>query len=226
MIRGRSSTKYCWSNWSKKSSSSAGRFQFSLERQYSVICSIPSRAHSSVTQRTLVAPRRCPSMRGRPRCRAQRPLPSMMMAICRGKRSRGTSDRSVGRPVEVDTSGERGERREARREGRRSLCNAEHRNAIAGRVASARDDNRLCWNQSHIGRSGWCVSPFETLLPLLSFLLHHSRIVCWRSGPTETTSTGRRNISPIRSRYFLALVGRSASRRTSLISFCQPGSVS
>ena len=45
---------------------------------------MPSRAHSSVTRRTLVAPCRCPSIRGNPRCCAQRPLPSMIIATCRG----------------------------------------------------------------------------------------------------------------------------------------------
>ncbi len=55
---------------------------------------MPSRAHSSVTRRTLVTPARCPSMRGRPRCRAHRPLPSMMTAMCRGSLSRGTSGSS------------------------------------------------------------------------------------------------------------------------------------
>ena len=50
---------------------------------------MPSRAHSSVVRRTLATPRRCPSIRGRfCRC-AQRPLPSMMMAMCRGQRSAG-----------------------------------------------------------------------------------------------------------------------------------------
>ena len=39
-------------------------------------------------RRTLATPRRCPSIRGKP-CRwAQRPLPSMMMAMCRGRRFR------------------------------------------------------------------------------------------------------------------------------------------
>ena len=34
--------------------------------------------------RNASTPRRCPSPRGRPRAAAQRPLPSMMMATCRG----------------------------------------------------------------------------------------------------------------------------------------------
>src|SRR5258707_11393615 len=47
---------------------------------------MPSRQHSSTVARTLCVPRRCPSTRGKPRCSAQRPLPSMMMAICAGNR--------------------------------------------------------------------------------------------------------------------------------------------
>ena len=34
--------------------------------------------------RNASTPRRCPSPRGSPRADAQRPLPSMMMATCRG----------------------------------------------------------------------------------------------------------------------------------------------
>ena len=34
--------------------------------------------------RNASTPRRCPSPRGSPRAAAQRPLPSMMMATCRG----------------------------------------------------------------------------------------------------------------------------------------------
>src|SRR5262249_39114328 len=39
---------------------------------------------SSTVARTLLTPRRCPSMRGKPRRLAQRPLPSMMIATCAG----------------------------------------------------------------------------------------------------------------------------------------------
>src|SRR5208283_3536777 len=42
-------------------------------------------------RRTMPAPRRWPSIRGSPRRRAQRPLPSMMMAMWRGILSAGTS---------------------------------------------------------------------------------------------------------------------------------------
>ena len=46
--------------------------------------STPRSAHARTTARTASTPRRCPATRGRKRCFAQRPLPSMMMATCRG----------------------------------------------------------------------------------------------------------------------------------------------
>ena len=45
---------------------------------------MPSSAAAVTVRRTASAPRRWPAMRGRPRDFAQRPLPSMMMATCRG----------------------------------------------------------------------------------------------------------------------------------------------
>lgn len=69
----RSSTMYCSSSCMRKSSSSAGRFQFSLEKQYRVSWWMPSRGHSSVTRWTLATPRRWASMRGRPWRWAHRP---------------------------------------------------------------------------------------------------------------------------------------------------------
>src|ERR1051326_4310072 len=58
---------------------------------------MPRRRAVSTTARTASLPLRCPSMRGRPRRRAQRPFPSMMIATWRGRRfgSRSTSDISV-----------------------------------------------------------------------------------------------------------------------------------
>src|SRR5208337_4379055 len=88
----------------RKAISSAGRFQFSLEKQYSVSCSIPNRAHSSVMRRTTPAPRRWPSIRGSPWRWAQRPLPSMMMAMWRGIFSADTSASASGLTA-VDASG-------------------------------------------------------------------------------------------------------------------------
>src|SRR5262249_37913931 len=46
--------------------------------------STPCATHSSVTARTVAAPCSCPLSRGSPRSFAQRPLPSMMIAMCRG----------------------------------------------------------------------------------------------------------------------------------------------
>src|SRR3984957_3724248 len=41
--------------------------------------------HSSTTRRTTLTLARCPAGRGMPRDRAQRPLPSMMIATCCGE---------------------------------------------------------------------------------------------------------------------------------------------
>src|SRR5713101_961659 len=78
-----------------------GRCQFSSENANSVSTSTPASIAPSTTSRTAVIPARCPSGRGRCRSRAQRPLPSMMMATWRGtappkrilaRRSSPTSD--------------------------------------------------------------------------------------------------------------------------------------
>src|SRR6516165_3627060 len=45
---------------------------------------MPSSCAARTTRRSASTPRRCPSARGSPRSAAQRPLPSMMMATCRG----------------------------------------------------------------------------------------------------------------------------------------------
>ena len=65
-----------------------GRFQFSTENAYSVSTCRPSRAEVSTTSRTEAMPARCPSTRRLWRSFAQRPLPSMMMATWRGRRSK------------------------------------------------------------------------------------------------------------------------------------------
>src|SRR5205807_4201107 len=62
----------------------AGRCQFSSENANSVSTCTPASIAPSTTSRTAFIPARCPSGRGRWRSRAQRPLPSMMMATCRG----------------------------------------------------------------------------------------------------------------------------------------------
>src|SRR3989442_10911574 len=61
-----------------------GRCQFSSENAKSVSTSTPASIAPSTTSRTAFMPARCPSGRGRCRSRAQRPLPSMMMATWRG----------------------------------------------------------------------------------------------------------------------------------------------
>ena len=81
----RSSIMYCSRRSMRKSSSAFGRRQFSLERQYRVSCLMFRLAACSVTLRTLVTPCLCPSIRGRFRYFAQRPLPSMIIATCCGK---------------------------------------------------------------------------------------------------------------------------------------------
>ena len=52
---------------------------------------MPRSPAARTVRRSASTPRRCPSPRGRPRAAAQRPLPSMMMATCRG-----TSKSSIG----------------------------------------------------------------------------------------------------------------------------------
>src|SRR5271169_5936166 len=64
--------------------SSAGRRQFSLEKANRVRNSTPDSAQARTVVRTASTPRRWPAMRGNRRCFAQRPLPSMMIATCRG----------------------------------------------------------------------------------------------------------------------------------------------
>src|SRR5437867_11894077 len=61
-----------------------GRCQCSSETADSVSTSPPASIAPSTTSRTAFMPARCPSGRGRCRSRAQRPLPSMMMATWRG----------------------------------------------------------------------------------------------------------------------------------------------
>ena len=64
--------------------SSAGRRQFSLENANSVRNSTPRSRQARTTPRTASTPLRWPATRGSSRCFAQRPLPSMMIATCRG----------------------------------------------------------------------------------------------------------------------------------------------
>src|SRR5438552_7026470 len=65
--------------------SSAGRLQFSLLKANRVRKPSLRRPHSSTMRRTTLTLARCPATRGMPRERAQRPLPSMMIATCCGE---------------------------------------------------------------------------------------------------------------------------------------------
>src|SRR5450631_950275 len=64
--------------------SSAGRRQFSELKANRVRYSMPCVMLASITARTASTPREWPATRGRCRAVAQRPLPSMMIATCRG----------------------------------------------------------------------------------------------------------------------------------------------
>src|SRR5208282_4009003 len=65
--------------------SSGGRRQFSLLNANRVRKRTPALPHSSTTRRTTLMLARWPAGRGKPRERAQRPLPSMMIATCCGE---------------------------------------------------------------------------------------------------------------------------------------------
>src|SRR6266699_6707083 len=98
--RGRSPSTCTVTPWSRSSAASRamyscsrsisadtsldGRCQFSSEKANSVSTSTPAAIAPSTTSRTAFMPARCPSGRGRWRSRAQRPFPSMMMAMWRG----------------------------------------------------------------------------------------------------------------------------------------------
>src|SRR5258708_26510040 len=58
---------------------------------------MPSSLAPSTVRRTALAPWRWPSARGRPRARAHRPLPSMMMATCTGGSRDSGSEESTAR---------------------------------------------------------------------------------------------------------------------------------
>src|SRR5262245_54793174 len=75
--------------------SSIGRSQFCDENAYSVSAWMPISRQARVTSRTESAPLRWPSIRGRPRRLAQRPLPSMMMATCRGRSSASDEGKDI-----------------------------------------------------------------------------------------------------------------------------------
>ncbi len=64
--------------------SDGGRDQFSALKEKMVRNEMPISPAARTVLRNASTPRRCPSPRGNPRADAQRPLPSMMMATCRG----------------------------------------------------------------------------------------------------------------------------------------------
>src|ERR1700716_2558289 len=64
--------------------SAGGRDQFSELKEKIVRKSMPRSPAARTVRRSASTPRRWPSTRGSPRWAAQRPLPSMMMATCRG----------------------------------------------------------------------------------------------------------------------------------------------
>src|SRR3954452_24188522 len=79
MQRGVSARRYSRKSRMSARTSRAGRFQLSAEKAYSVRVPMPRLGATSTTRRTVCAPARWPSERGRPLPVAQRPLPSMMM---------------------------------------------------------------------------------------------------------------------------------------------------
>src|SRR5207245_95955 len=64
----------------RSSTSSGGRFQFSVEKAYTASESTPRSIAASTVRRSAFVPARCPAAMGRPRLRAHRALPSMMIA--------------------------------------------------------------------------------------------------------------------------------------------------
>src|SRR5450759_3608167 len=87
--------RYSFRSAMSVATSRCGSFQFSVENAKSVRAVSSRRAAVSTVARTESIPARWPSTRGRRRCRAQRPLPSMMTATCRGRRPRSRASRSA-----------------------------------------------------------------------------------------------------------------------------------
>src|SRR6266496_3455465 len=69
-----------------------GRAHFSALNEKMVRKPIPRSPAARTVRRSASTPRRCPSARGSPRAAAQRPLPSMMMATCRGAPKRAVRE--------------------------------------------------------------------------------------------------------------------------------------
>src|SRR5438445_6898543 len=88
----------------RKLTSARGRRQFSVEKAYSVMYFKPMASAASMTSGTASPmPTRCPSVRGRRRAFAQRPLPSMMIATWLGSLLRSIR---AGTPTSLRADGE------------------------------------------------------------------------------------------------------------------------
>ena len=79
----------------KKLTSSVGRFQFSVLNAYKVIAFTPNSSAAIAIRFTVLMPSLCPAILGRLRFFAQRPLPSIITAICCGIFSRSIETDSV-----------------------------------------------------------------------------------------------------------------------------------
>ncbi len=86
----RSDTRHSHSKSTSALISAGGRSQFCSLNAYKVNAGIPSRRAARIVARTASAPRSCPAVRGSPLPWAHRPLPSMMMATCCGRRLTST----------------------------------------------------------------------------------------------------------------------------------------
>src|SRR4051794_5138113 len=74
----------------RKRTSSGDRDQFSVEKAYAETALTPISMAPSTTSNSELSPCSWPLVRGRPRCLAHRPLPSMTTATCRGTSAAGT----------------------------------------------------------------------------------------------------------------------------------------
>src|SRR5690349_9387187 len=84
--------------------SSGERVQFSVEKAYADTAFTPISMAPSTTSNSECSPRSGPAVRGRPRCLAHRPLPSITIATCPGTSSLG---RTGGRAPDGCGSGRR-----------------------------------------------------------------------------------------------------------------------
>ena len=160
MISDRSPIMYCSSNCMRKAISSAGRFQFSLERQYSVSC---SNAQPGTLFGDAADDARAAAVAFDPR----QPLavgPAAVAVHDDGDVPRHLLGRHVGQ-------------HELLRPGRHGV------------LACA------CASSGRRGRAG-----FDTRSAHQALWTSLAKIVCCRSGPTETTSTGRPTSTLSRSR--------------------------